>query len=144
MKVDIKQRNQPLCVIVVMEYSTFPLSHVEWLYIQWAWHCTCPCFGDLADCINLLLALPPASFLARLSERLSVLVGPTSGGQAALLTPLNSTGPRCPVLAIIWHPCLDPYLGPYPARLIGSLSAMWTDDQHRPAGPRLSSELPLP
>ena len=29
-----------------MEYPTSPFSHVEWLYIQQAWHYTCPCFGD--------------------------------------------------------------------------------------------------
>ena len=41
--------------------------------------------------------------------------------RAATLTPLSrlySTGPCCPVLAISRHTCMDPDLGPRPARLI--------------------------
>ena len=55
------------------------------------------------------------------AERPPTSVGPPSGGWAASLTPLTplyGTGPRCPFQAIIRHPCLDPDLGPCPARLI--------------------------
>ena len=46
----------------VMEYPTLPLSHVAWLYTQWAQYYTSSCPGDKADCINLLLALPSPAF----------------------------------------------------------------------------------
>ena len=46
-----------------MECTLLPLSHVEWLYIQWAQHYTGPRPVDDADGINLLLALPIASIV---------------------------------------------------------------------------------
>ena len=46
---------------VRMEYPSPALSEVDWLYVQWAQHYTCRCFGDEADGINLLLALTLAS-----------------------------------------------------------------------------------
>ena len=55
------------------------------------------------------------------AKMFSASAGPPSGGRVAsltLLSPLYSTGPCCPVHAIIRHPSLDPDLGPCPARLI--------------------------
>ena len=55
------------------------------------------------------------------AESTLALAGLPSGGQAVTLTPLAplySTGPCCPVLAIIRHTSLDLDLGPRPAWLI--------------------------
>ena len=54
-------------------------------------------------------------------ERPPILSGQPSGGQCSSLTSLlslYSTGPHCPVKAIIRHTCLNPEWGPCPARLI--------------------------
>ena len=52
------------------------------------------------------------------AERPPALAGPPSSRRTASLTPLYSTGSCCLVQAVIRYPCLDPCLGPCPARLI--------------------------
>ena len=36
-----------------MEYPTPPLSHVEWLYIQWTWHYTGPLLREFVMCLTI-------------------------------------------------------------------------------------------
>ena len=59
-----------------------------------------PCSGIEANGINLLLALTIVGIVQQ--SRLETEIpwassGPPSGGRAASLTPLYSTGPYCPV-----------------------------------------------
>ena len=82
------------------------------------------------------------------AKRPPASIGPSSGGRVASLIPLSplfSTGPYCPVYAIIKHTCLDPELGPCPASSSGPYCTKLADEQHSPAGlePWLITDLPL-